>query len=84
MYLSNRRLRRSGARRSLALVLSRRADEARRIMNDDVADGVLLDVRGIDIKNLLLNGERTSLSLALERLLYAGMESNYNSFHSSI
>lgn len=52
-------------------------------MNEDVADGLLLDVRGISIADLQLDKGESGLFKALNRLL-ANPDSNYNSFGSSI
>lgn len=54
-------------------------------MNDDVADGLLLDVREVSLAELLLpEGDESSFARALERLLSSNIDSNYNSFSSSI
>jgi hypothetical protein len=53
-------------------------------MNDDLADGVLLDVRGIDIADLRISDDENALDLALSRLLASNVDTNYNSFGSSI
>jgi hypothetical protein len=53
----------------------------RRIMNVDVADGLLLDVRDINIDDLL---DESALDRALERILASNTECNFNSFNSSI
>jgi hypothetical protein len=60
------------------------ADSARRIMNDDVSDGLLLDVREVNLADLLLDDEDSGLSLALDRLLRGAAENCYNSFGSSL
>jgi hypothetical protein len=60
-------------------------DALRRIMKDDVADGLLLDVREVSLAELLLpEGDESSFARALERLLSSNIDSNYNSFTSSI
>ena len=51
-------------------------------MNEDVADGLLLDVREVSLADLRLD-EESSLAKALCRLLALNVNS-YNSFGSSI
>ena len=51
--------------------------------NAEVADGLLLDVRDMDITGLHFDGE-SGLNRALERILAANSECNFNSFNSSI
>jgi hypothetical protein len=54
-------------------------------MNDDIADGLLLDVRGVCLAELLLpERDESSFAKALDRLLSSNIGSNYNSFGSSI
>ena len=53
-------------------------------MNEDVADGLLLDVRGVNIADLRLDDDESGLVKALNRLLSSNADSNYNSFNSSI
>lgn len=53
-------------------------------MKDDVADGLLLDVREVSLAELLPEGDESSFARALERLLSSNIDSNYNSFSSSI
>jgi hypothetical protein len=53
-------------------------------MNDDVADGVLPDVRGFSMTDLLAGDDESGFATALDRLLASNKESNYNSFGSSI
>jgi hypothetical protein len=54
-------------------------------MNEDVADGVLLDVREVSLPELLLrDGEESGLIKALNRLLSSNIDTNFNSFSSSI
>lgn len=54
-------------------------------MNEDVADGLLLDVRRVSLADLLFdNEEESGLVKALNRLLASNIDSNYNSFNSSI
>ena len=50
---------------------------------NDVADGMLLDVREISIIDLEFDTD-SALSLALERILSSNHECNFNSFNSSI
>jgi hypothetical protein len=52
-------------------------------VNVDVADGLLLDVRDMDITDLRFDGE-SGLDKALERILASNGECNFNSFGSSI
>jgi hypothetical protein len=63
--------------------LTRPAGAVRRIMND-VADGLLLDVRDISIAELRLGDGESALAKALNRLLCSNGECNFNSFSSSI
>jgi len=60
-----------------------RQPAARRIMNN-VADGLLLDVREINITDLEFADTESALSRALERILSSNTECNFNSFNSSI
>lgn len=54
-------------------------------MNDDIADGVLLDLRKVSLSELLLlDGEESGVIKALNRLLSSNIDSNFNSFSSSI
>jgi hypothetical protein len=55
----------------------------RRTMND-VADGLLLDVREISITDLGFTDEESALNRALQRILMSNAECNFNSFNSSI
>jgi hypothetical protein len=50
---------------------------------DDLADGLLLDVRDMDITDLHFDG-KSGLDRALERILASNGECNFNSFGSSI
>lgn len=50
---------------------------------NDVADGLLLDVREISITDLEFDTQ-SALSRALERILESNNECNFNSFNSSI
>jgi hypothetical protein len=52
-------------------------------MNADVADGLLVDVRGIGLADLCIDGE-SGLDQALSRLLASDLGTNFNSFSSSI
>lgn len=51
---------------------------------NDVADGLLLDVREISITDLEFADTGSALSLALERILSSNPDCNFNSFNSSI
>jgi hypothetical protein len=53
-------------------------------MNEDVADGVLLDVRDISMADLLPDDGSSALDKALERLLTSSVDGCYNSFSSKI
>jgi hypothetical protein len=55
----------------------------RRTMND-VADGLLLDVREISISDLEFSDEESALNRALQRILKSSSDCNFNSFNSSI
>jgi hypothetical protein len=52
-------------------------------MDTDVADGLLLDVRNMRLEELSAQ-DGSALNLALDRLLSASANTNYNSFGSSI
>jgi hypothetical protein len=56
---------------------------ARRIMND-VADGLLLDVREMSISDLQFTEKESALSRALGRILVSNTDRSFNSFNSSI
>lgn len=58
---------------------------ARRIMNEDVADGLLLDLRGVSISDLLTakDDPRSGIATALKRILECNSRP-LNSFQSSI
>lgn len=51
---------------------------------NDVADGLLLDVREISIADLEFADEESALSRALRRILTSNSGCNFNSFNSSI
>jgi hypothetical protein len=51
---------------------------------NDVADGLLLDVREINFTDLEFSDEDSALSHALRRILDSNSECNFNSFNSSI
>lgn len=55
----------------------------RRNMND-VADGLLVDVREISITDLEFTDEDSALSRALRRILKSNGDGNFHSFNSSI
>jgi hypothetical protein len=50
----------------------------------DIADGLLLDVRDINITDLEFAGPESALSRALERILVSNTDCNFHSFNSSI
>jgi hypothetical protein len=54
-----------------------------RIMNVDVADGLLLDVRDTSFAELRFDDE-SGLDRALERILASSTECTFNSFSSAI
>jgi hypothetical protein len=58
-------------------------DVVRRSMND-VADGLLLDVREISIADLEFSDRDSALNRALERILSSNSGCNFNSFNASI
>jgi hypothetical protein len=64
-------------------VAAHKAPVVRRIMND-VADGLLLDVREISIADLEFTDEESALNQALRRILTSNADCNFNSFNSSI
>ena len=51
---------------------------------NDVADGLLLDVREIRLADLEFTDEESALSQALERILTSNPTCNFNSFNSSM
>jgi hypothetical protein len=54
---------------------------------NDVADGLLLDVREVGMADPLLDGigdGKSALAMALNRILRSNVDCNYNSFSSSI
>lgn len=51
---------------------------------NDVADGLLLDVREFNITDLQFADTESALSRALDRILESNTECNFNSFNSSI
>lgn len=55
----------------------------RRIMNN-VADGLLLDIREVDITDLEFADEESALNRALQRILISDTERSFSSFNSSI
>lgn len=55
----------------------------RRTMND-VADGLLLDVREISITDLEFTGEESAFDRALTRILTSSTKREFSSFSSSI
>jgi hypothetical protein len=59
------------------------APVTRRIMND-VADGLLLDVREISIADLEFTDSNSALSQALERILMSRPERSYAGFNNFI
>jgi hypothetical protein len=55
----------------------------RRTMNN-VADGLLLDVRDISITDLQFTDEESALNRALQRILMSNSDCGFSSFNSSI
>jgi hypothetical protein len=53
-------------------------------LNEDVSDGLLLDVREISLLELLDHNSESGLDKALGRLLASNVDNNFNSFGSSI
>jgi hypothetical protein len=53
------------------------------IMNEDVADGQLLDVRGEDLVTLLAETHESSMKTALDRL-FMSSAAGLNGFNNSI
>jgi hypothetical protein len=51
---------------------------------NDVADGLLLDVREINLADLEFDDSESALTRALERILSSNTNCNFNSFNSSI
>jgi hypothetical protein len=50
----------------------------------NVADGLLLDVREINIADLQLDNRESALFRSLERILESNTGCNFNSFNSSV
>jgi hypothetical protein len=55
-----------------------------RNMNDDVTDGMLLDLSEVNMADLDLTDRESALFKALHRLLVSNDGRDFNSFHSSI
>jgi hypothetical protein len=55
-------------------------------MNEDVADGLLLDLRGVSISDLLTaeDDSASGITAALKRILESNVGRQLNSFGSSI
>jgi hypothetical protein len=53
-------------------------------MNEDLADGLLLDVRGIALADPSFGEDGSALDKVLHRLLTSNFDANYNSFSSMI
>lgn len=53
-------------------------------MNDDVTDGMLLDLSEVNMADLDLTDRESALFKALHRLLVSNDGRDFNSFHSSI
>lgn len=70
-------------RQSYGMAQPTRPSMLRRIMND-VADGLLLDVREIDFTDLEFEDGESALDRALQRILMSNTGCNFNSFNSSI
>jgi hypothetical protein len=51
---------------------------------NDVADGLLLDVREVSFTDLEFTDGESALDRALQRILTSNAECNFNSFGSSI
>ena len=51
---------------------------------NDVADGLLLDVREMSIADLEFTDEESALNRALQRILMSNTECGFSSFNSSI
>jgi hypothetical protein len=52
-------------------------------MNEDVADGMVKDLRGVDMINLLADAVGAEMKTALDRLLISNARGN-NGFNNSI
>jgi hypothetical protein len=55
----------------------------RRIMDEGISDGVVIDVRGVDLASLLTQANGPDVQTALDRLLTSQAE-NYNGFGNFI
>lgn len=52
-------------------------------MNEDATDGMVLDLRGVDMTNLLVEAVRADMKTALDRLLISNASGN-NGFSNCI
>jgi hypothetical protein len=52
-------------------------------MNEDVADGMVFDLRGVDMTNLLVKAAGADMETALDRLLTSNASGN-NGFNNCI
>jgi hypothetical protein len=52
-------------------------------MNEDVADGMVIDLRGVDMMSLLTEAAGAEIKTALDRLLISNASGN-NGFNNSI
>jgi hypothetical protein len=52
-------------------------------MNEDIADGMVIDLRGVDMANLLADTSGSEMKTALDRLLMSNASGN-NGFNNSI
>jgi hypothetical protein len=79
MYLSSKRITRT-LRTAAGNGAHKACSHMRRVMTNNIGDGLLLDIRGIG----LADPAPTGLDLALERILSSNSGCNFNSFNSSI
>jgi hypothetical protein len=52
-------------------------------MNEDIADGLLIDLRCVDMSSLLTDAAESDMRTALDRIL-AGSTAHYNGFNNII
>ncbi len=53
-------------------------------MNDKLADGGMIDVRGLSLDKLLTRVDESSLTVALDRIFAPQQEVTHHGFNSSI
>jgi hypothetical protein len=67
-----------------AMGANKHADVARRIMNEDFSDSVLIDVSRLRVREVLAVAGESGLGRALDRILASDHDDAYSSFTASI